>query len=584
MLAELRIQDFAVIDSVRIEFGPGLNTLTGETGAGKSIIVDALTAALGARASAESVRTGATAARVEARFVLDRASAVQRYLVDQGITDDELVVAREIASDGRSRGWINGRPATIGMLRDLGELLVEVMGQHESQRLLRPQTHLEVLDAFGGAAVEALRAEVADLVARRTALRAEWDALRASEQDRLRRTDLLQHQVREIEAARLQPGEDEILAVRRSRLVNAERLSLAAARAYGALYDADDGAAVDRLGQARATLREVAAVDPLLGALADRLQALTDEVVEVARELNEYRSRIEHRPEELEAVEERLALIQTLRRKYGDTIEEILAVRDRAVAELAALESCDSRGAEIGPQLVAIERDLADRCTRLSEMRREAAARLEASVAREFGLLELKRARLTIAVGRERDPDGLLVGEDRVAVGPSGIDRVEFLLAANPGEDARPLARIASGGELSRVMLALRHVLAATGGVPVVVFDEVETGIGARTAGAVGQVLLATARTRQVLCITHLAEIASLGDHHFWVTKEVIRGRTIVKVQPLAGKDRVEEIARMLSGRLPTPIAREYATELLAQARRKRGVGAASRKVPGGTS
>lgn len=583
MLLELRIQDFAVIESAAIEFGRGLNVLTGETGAGKSIIVDALTAALGARAGADLVRAGASAARVEARFSVEPGCPSHRWLVEQGMEDGELVVAREIASDGRSRGWINGRPATISMLKDLGDLLVEVMGQHESQRLLRPQTHLDVLDAFGGAALVALRAEIATRVARRTALRAEQEALVGGERERLRRIDLLRHQVVEISGADLQPGEEEALQTRRARLANAQRLAAAASSAYAALYETEEGAAVDRLGQARAALREVAGIDQALAVYADRIEALAGEVAELARALSDYRNKIEDQPEELDAVEERLGLIHTLRRKYGRTLEEILQVRDAAVAELVKLEASDARLSQIGPEMESLERELVERCTRLSQMRREAAGRLEASVQREFAMLELKRARLTVCMGRQIDAEGLPVGTERVAVGPSGIDRVEFLLAANPGEEGRPLAKVASGGELSRVMLALRHILAASGDVPVVVFDEVESGIGARTAGAVGQVLMAAARTRQVLCITHLAEIASMGDQHYWVTKEVARGRTLVKVQLMTGKDRVEEIARMLSGRMPTSIAREYAAELMARAARKRAAGA-PRGSTGGAS
>jgi DNA repair protein RecN (Recombination protein N) len=577
VLAELRIQDFAVVESVGIDFGPGLNVLTGETGAGKSIIVDALTAAMGARASSDLVRSGAPAARVEARLAVQRGTAAAQWLADQGITDAEIVVAREIAVDGRSRGWINGRPATIGMLRDLGDLVVEVMGQHESQRLLRAQTHLDLLDALGGPPVQALRADVAGLVGRRQALRAERDALRAGERDRLRRVDLLRHQVTEIEAARIEPGEEAGLLARRARLVHAERLAAAAAGAYGALYDADDGAATDRIGQARGALRDVAGIDPALVPLAERIDAIAAEVAEVAHELAAYREKLEDRPDELAAVEERLALFQMLRRKYGDTIEAVLAFRDEAAAELGRLDAGDARLAEIGPEIDAVEADLTGRCARLSTLRRQAAERLEGGVQREFGVLDLKRARLSVMLAHEPDPEGVSVNGERVAVGPSGADRAEFLFAPNPGEEPRPLARIASGGELSRVMLALRHVLAAAGGVPVVVFDEVEAGIGARTAGAVGHVLLAAARTRQVLCITHLAEIAGLADQHYWVAKDVVRGRTRVKVQPLSSEERVEEIARMLSGRMPTPIARKYANELLEQGRRKRAAGAAPR-------
>jgi DNA repair protein RecN (Recombination protein N) len=577
VLVELRIQDFAVVESAAIEFGPGLNVLTGETGAGKSIIVDALTAAMGARASSDLVRSGAPAARIEARLAVERGSAAAEWLGGQGLTDAELVIAREISADGRSRAWINGRPATVGMLKDLGDLIVEVMGQHESQRLLRAQTHLDLLDALGGTGVHSLRASVAGLVATRQALRAEREALLTGERDRLRRIDLLRHQVQEIEAARVQAGEEETLLARRSRLANAERLAAAAAVAYGALYDADDGAATDRIGQARAALRDVVVVDPGLALVAQRIDTLAAEVADVAHELAAYREKLEDRPDELAAVEERLALFQALRRKYGESLEAVLAFRDEAAAELSRLDAGDARLVEIGQEVDALEKDLAGRCVRLSALRKQAAERLEGSVQREFGMLDLKRARLLVAFAQDPDPDGVPINGGRVAVGPSGADKVEFVFAPNPGEDPRPLAKIASGGELSRVMLALRHVLAAAGGVPIVVFDEVEAGIGARTAGAVGHVLLAAARTRQVLCITHLAEIAGLADQHYWVAKDVVRGRTRVKVVPLSSEARVEEIARMLSGRMPTPIAREYAGELLEQGRRKRAAGTAPR-------
>jgi DNA repair protein RecN (Recombination protein N) len=585
VLVELRIQDFAVVDQAAIELGAGLNVLSGETGAGKSIIVDALGAATGARASSEVVRTGAAAARVEARFVVRGAPGVERWLVGQGLGGDEVVVAREIAADGRSRAWINGRPATVGMLRDLGEQLVEVVGQHESTRLLRPQAALDLLDEFAGAPALALRDEVAGRVARRAALRAERQALVADERDRQRRLELLRHQVAEIDGARVRAGEEDELAARRARLVHAERLAAAAGAAYGAVYDLEDGAAVDRLGQARAALRDVAALDPALARLATRVDGLAGDLAEVAHELRAYRDHIEERPDELAAVEERLALLAGLRRKYGGTLDAVLAARDEAAAEVDRLGAHDERLARIGDELVAVDRELAGRCARLSALRRDAARRLEAGVHRELRTLELKRARLSVGLTREADPDGPAVDGERVVVGPTGVERAEFLFAPNPGEAPRPLAKIGSGGELSRITLALRHVLAEAGGVPVMVCDEVDAGIGARTADAVGALLVGAARGRQVLVVTHLPQIASLADHHFWVTKDVARGRTHVRVQPLDGRDRVEEIARMLSGRMPTPVAREHAVELLGRTRRRRVTGATGRANPiaGGT-
>ncbi len=570
MLVELRIQNFAVVESAAVEFGPGLNVLTGETGAGKSIIVDALTAALGARASADLVRTGAPAAKIDARFSIDGESAVGRWLEGQGLEREDLVVAREIAAEGRSRGWINGRPATAGQLKELGDLLVEVIGQHESQQLLRSQAHLDLLDEFGGTPLLTQRAEISERVQQLRAMRDEQQSLLSGERERARQVDLLRHQVDEIEAARLQPGEEETLSTRRARLVNAERLAAAAADAYAALYEADGQAAVDRLGQARTSLRESSALDPALAEVAERLDALAGEMGDVAHGLAAYLQGIEARPDELTTVDDRLELLRSLKRKYGETVEAMLRSRDAASAELARLEASSTRVGDLAPAIGALEQDLAGRCARLSNLRREAAGRFERSIERELQLLDMKRARLIAEFSADPDPNGLPIGGERRAFTPSGVDRMEFLLAPNPGEAPRPLVKIASGGELSRVMLAMRHVLATTGGVPVMVCDEVDAGVGARTAGPLGMLLVTAARHRQVLVVTHLAQIASLADRHFWVTKEVEGGRTLVRARRLAAKERVEEIARMLSGRLPTAMAREYAGELLAQAQRKK--------------
>ncbi len=573
MLLELRIQEFAVIESATIEFGPGLNVLTGETGAGKSIIVDALNAALGTRASADLIRTNAPAARVDARFAVDPSGPAWRWAEEHGLNAQdgaggleaacELVIAREIAPEGRSRAWINGRAATAAMLRELGDLLIEVAGQHEGQRLLRPQAHLGLLDAFGGDALEAQRAEVGEMVRRRAALRAEQKALIDGERERLRQEEMLRHQVDEIDAAGLQPGEEEELSLRRVRLQNAERLAAAATTAYAALYEADGQAAVDRMGQARGALREASGLDPALAALAGRIEALAAELTEVARELGRHARGIEVDPGELARVAERLDLLRRLRRKYGDTVEEVLAHRDLAASALARLECGDARAREIAAALEEIEQDLAGRCARLSRLRREAASRLEAGVEQALRSLQMEHTRLIVEFGSDPDPDGVPLEGRRVAVGPDGADRVEFLLAANPGEAPRPLARIASGGELSRIMLALRHVLAEAGGVPVFICDEVDAGVGSRAAGSVGGLLAGVARRRQVLCVTHLPHVASLADRHYWVTKETGGGRTRVRVRSLGPRERVEEVARMLGGRRPTPIAREHALELL---------------------
>lgn len=573
MLLELRIHEFAVIESAIIEFGAGLNVMTGETGAGKSIIVDALATTLGARATSDSIRAGAPAARAEARFRVEASGPVGLWLEEHGLAGEvdlqrgeegcELVVAREVTPEGRSRAWVNGRPATVGMLREMGDLLVEVAGQHEGQRLLRPQAHLGLLDAFGGEALEDLRAAVGGLVRRRSDLRAEQQALLEGERDRLRQIETLRYQVDEIEAARPLPGEEEELSAQRLRLFNAERLAGAAAEAYAGLYEADGHAAVDRIGQALCALREAAGLDPALGALASRIEAISNELADVAHELARYSQGIEADPQELARVEERLDLLRRLRRKYGETTGAVLGYRDEAVSTLARLDASDARIAEIAAEMEEMEHDLARRCAHLTRLRREAASHLEAGVEQALRSLEMSSTRLMVAMSSEPDPGGLLVGDRRIAVGPDGTDRVEFLLAANPGEPPRPLARIASGGELSRIMLALRHVLAEAGAVPVFVCDEVDAGIGSRAASSVGGLLAAVGRKRQVLCVTHLPQVACLADRHHWVSKEASGGRTRVRVRALGPQERVDEVARMLGGRRPTQIAREHALELL---------------------
>ena len=580
MLIELRIQNLAVVASVALEFGPGLNVLTGETGAGKSMIVDALAVVLGARVTSDLIRTGAGSASVEARFDIDADGPAGRWLREAGLDADELIVSREIAAEGRSRAWINGRPATVGMLRELGDLIVEVAGQHEGQRLLRPSVHLELLDAFGGSTLAALRAEVAEGVHTRAVLLGELRVLAEGERERARQIDVLRYQVQEIDAARLQADDEGDLQARRARLTNADRLSTAALAAYAALYEADGQAATDRVGQAKSALRDAAVLDPALSGAFHRIDGLAAELADVAHGLAQYAETLEARPDELAAVEDRLELIRSLKRKYGASVEGILAYRQQGSETLTRLEASDARGPEIAAALADLDRALAERCGRLTHVRREAAARLESEVEPTLRALEMGRTRITVSFAVDPDEGGLVIEQTRVAVGPTGVDRVELLLAPNPGEAPRPLARIASGGELSRVMLALRHALAEAGGVPVLICDEVDAGVGSRTAGAVGQLLASVARTRQVLCVTHLPQIASLADRHFWVTKETQGGRTRVRVRPLAADERVEEIARMLGGRQPTPIAREHAEELLRTTRRQ----SAGKSARGGKS
>jgi DNA repair protein RecN (Recombination protein N) len=584
MLTELRIRDFALIESVALEFAPGLTVLTGETGAGKSIIIDALTAVLGARMTADVIRPKTSAAQVQARFEVAPSGAAGQWLASQGIGGPELVVAREIGGDGRSKAWINGRPATVAMLRELGDRLVEVAGQHEGQQLLQPAVHRELLDASGGARLLAVRRDVAALVEQRAALCEERRVLREAAHDRERTIDHLRHAIGEIDTANPQPGEEDALEVRRTRLAHAERLAASVQAAYAALYDGDGLAAVDRIGQARHALRDVAALDASMRDTLARVESVAAEVAEVARALSGYLQSIEARPDELESVQDRLEVLRALRRKYGPAMQDVLDHRTRAAAQLGELDAHEGRQNELAAALDRAEARLGARCADLSGYRAAAAERLQGEVERVLHALDMKRARFAVSVTPEDDPAGVFVNDRRVAVTPHGADRVEFLFTANPGIGPRPLARIASGGELSRVLLALRHVLAEAGGVPTLVCDEVDAGVGGPTASAIGQVLVNVARARQVLCVTHTAQIAAIAEHHFSIVKDTTSRHTSVSVKAVDPKSRVDEIARLLAGRMPTSIAREHAAELLAVGRRKRTAAVESPSGRGGKS
>ncbi len=556
------MRDFVLLDEVRVEFGPGLNVLTGETGAGKSMLVDALGAVLGQRTPSDVVRTGASCARVVAVF--EAASFPQlRPVVDElGLPweDGALVLVREIG--GRARAYVNGQPTTVGVLRRLGTLLAEIHGQHEGQRLLEPASHRELLDAFGGGALLSLRARAEELFGRWRQLRSELRSLDVGERERAQRVDLLRFQISEIDAVRPRPGELEELAGLRTRLVNAERLRESVAGAYQALYG-DEGAAADRVGRAAVLLRQAAVWDPALEPLVEALESLGAQLSDLSRDLHAAVERAESDPARLEEVESRLAALRALLRKYGDTVEAVLDYRDRAARELEALENADSRRAELEQQVALVEAQLASAVRDLSAARAAAARRLEKAILQHLQDLAMPAARFRVRLDVEEDPDGLPAGGRRLAVAPWGADRVEFLLSTNPGEPPRPLHRVASGGELSRVMLALRTVLARADPPAVMVFDEVDSGVGGRAGHVIGAKLSELSGVCQVLCVTHLPQIAALANHHLAIRKVTERGRTRTVVEVLDPEARVEEIARMLSGPTPTETARRHARELL---------------------
>jgi len=552
MLRELRIRNFAVIESVAVDFRPGLNVLTGETGAGKSMLIDAILLVLGARAQTDVIRSDADAATVEAVFDVEPRGPVAVTLEEAGLALDDgvLVARRELSRSGRHRAFVNDAAVTVALLERLGDHLVEVHGQHEHQRLLEPARQLELLDRFADA--EELRERVAGLVAKFRAARAEAERTRAAERDRAQREDLLRFQLSELDGARLRPGEEEELRQERRRLQHADKLTAGFAE-VAALLDDDRDSATARLHRATRILGDLARLDPAVAAPVEPLDAAQAQLEEVLAAVRVLRESVLAEPGRLEAIDERLDVLTRLKRKYGDTEEAMLKFRDEVAAEFDRFARHEEILAAEERRLGELQAELGQAAAELSERRRAATESLGPAVERELRALGMERSRFRIELERAERED----------VSPRGLERVEFRLSTNPGEEVRPLARVASGGELSRTMLGLTTVLAKADRVPTMVFDEVDAGIGGRVAAVVAQKLAAVAAGRQVLCVTHLAPIAARADHHVRVSKSLRAGRSRVAVEGLAGDARVEEIARMLAGERVTDTARGHARELL---------------------
>jgi DNA repair protein RecN (Recombination protein N) len=570
VLRELRVRNLAVIESLTVPFGPGLNVLTGETGAGKSILIDALTLLLGERAQpAETIRAGAETATIEAVFDAPRKSAVSAILREHGISleDGQLVVRRELVRGGRGRVFLNDANTTLALLEKLGETLVEVHGQHEHQALLRSARHLDLLDAFAGLGI--LRDRLRQRHEEWRSAATELDAFRASARDQASRTAEYRESIRDIDAGRLRVGEDEELREERRRLMNAERLAEGANGAYRELYD-DPASAVERAGRAASLLGDLVRLDPQVQPTLQALDTALVHLDETARALRSYRDGVVFDPPRLEAIERRMDEIARLKRRYGDSVEAILALRARVESDLDALSRVGADESRLVERVDRLRTELTTRATDLAERRDQAVTRLETAVLAELAALDLEAAAFRVHLGRERAAQGeIAVGPEGWRLGPRGVDQAEFLFSGNPGEEVRSLARIASGGELSRTMLALKVVLAATDAVPVLIFDEVDAGIGGKTADTVGKKLRQVARTRQVLCVTHLPQIAAYADLHFRVEKREEEGRTATTVAVLVKNDRVREVARMLGGESVTDTSLQHALELITQARGK---------------
>ena len=545
MLRELHISGLGVIDDLDLEVHPGLTVLTGETGAGKTMVTVGLSLALGARASATLVRSGAKAARVQARF--DAPADAGEWA-----EDGEVVLARAVAADGKSSARVGGQIATASALADLGASLVEVHGQHQAQRLLAAATQTAFLDRFAGDAHLVALAGYREVYERLRDARIAAERLSEAARDRDRELDLLAYQVREIEAIAPRPGETDALEAEEARLSHVERLIDEAGSAETVL--AGDEGAADALGAAAHAAEAAASMDPAAAGLAERARSLAAEAAELARDLRDYREALATDPARLQEVRERVQALKALRRKYGETDVDVLGFLAGASERLTSLTTADDRLAELAAEVAALEDEAGERAATVSRARREAAPDLAAALAGELEELGMPGAALEVALDALPEP------------GPSGAERIELRLSAGPGQSALPLAKAASGGELSRTMLACRSVLADLDEVPTLVFDEVDAGIGGRAGLAVGRRLARLARDRQVLVVSHLPQIACFADRHVRVSKDA----GTATIETLDAHERVVELSRMLAGLDGSEAAEGHAAELLSEAARVR--------------
>lgn len=561
MLRELRIKNFAVIDQLALDLGPGLNVLTGETGAGKSIILNALSLLSGERVSSDIIRHGEDEASVEALFA-PLPEALQERLEEGGFgNEEELVIKRIISRAGKNRAYVNGSLCPAGLLSELGSYLIHIYGQHEHHTLLRPDAHLDLLDAYGG-----LGEKTADIKRRREALARAWDHL-TEVRERLKRSkeeeEDLRAQVEEISQAALRVGEQEELRDKRNILLHAEKLYRGCKEGEEILYEGEN-ALVGRLGRYVLRLRELATIDASLGGAVELLESALTQLEEATSALRHYTGRVQFDPGALEQLEDRLAEINRLNRKYNASTEEILKLKEQTERELSSLDRQEEELPLIEKAFEVSWQSAWQIAESISQERKRVAKKFKREMEKEVASLGMPRTILEVRFLQEegrRDDPPFLVGGKRMT--EKGIDQVEFFFSPNPGEAVMPIAKIASGGELSRLMLAIKSLVMTRGDVPTLLFDEVDAGIGGAVAEIVGKKLEKVASSQQVICVTHLPQIAALADYHFAVRKEIARGRTFTEVCRVSNKDRVGEIARMLGGVKITEKTIRHAEEMV---------------------
>lgn len=579
MLSHLSIQNVALIDNLVIEFCEGFNVLTGETGAGKSIIVDAIGLMLGERADRDLIQTGKDHAQVEGLFCLKHPEKVAPVLEQYGIPmedDGTLVLMRQLSRSGRNVCRVNGQMVTLSILKEIGQYLVDIHGQHQHQSLLNPDYHIEILDRLGGDAVAVLKQRVGYLYSQWRAIRHEIEELIKLERDGERMKDLLNYQINEIAAANLKTGEDTELLNERSLLQNAEKIMGVVHHAYDALYSGSvtGTSVIDQLAIIRDRFAQIAQYNEDFARIAQDMENIYYQLEDVIDRIRNYRDGFDYDPGRLDEIEARLALINSLKRKYGSTIEEILELKEKLEQQLLTIESGQEKLEELKLQEHQVFSNLIEVCLQLSRKRREVAKAFEGQLVSQLKELGMERTRFAVDIS---SPDVSGTDEDRLKtsvlsrITPQGFDSVEFLISPNPGEPLKPLAKIISGGEMSRVMLAFKTVLAEKDDIPTLIFDEIDTGISGRIGSVVAEKINGLSRSHQVICITHLPQIAVMADKHYRIEKKVYDGRTVTQVHLLDDQERQMEIAKLIGGAEVSHIGLKHAQELIDTARKVKG-------------
>jgi len=566
MLRLLEISQLALIDRLRVEFQAGLSLLTGETGSGKSIIVDALGLLLGEKGYSEMIRTGSDRSSITGVFELEEAERLAEIFERAGLelSGDELIIRRELVQSGKSRAFVDNQIVPVSFLREIAPYLVDIHGQNEQQTLCRSESQLQFVDASADA--PSLLVEVSRLHEQLGQNLRCIQSLETSEQDRLRTIDLLSFQIAEIEKVQLKSHDEDVrLDLERKLLANGDKLYQLSSQAYAELYEAEASASA-ALKRASRLLEELKRTDSRCDSLWEQVQSARISVDDVSFSLREYASNVEVNPQRLEWIDGRMAEISRLKKKYGGTIGEIIAFCRKNQLDLEGLKGADEKLEALKREQAQLRREYWRKATELSERRKAAAIEIEKRVEKELAQLAMAKTRFRITLARIELTRDLEVGENVLPGTPRGIDEIEFLLSPNPGEDLKPLVKIASGGEISRIMLALKTVKNTDGRSKTLVFDEVDAGIGGQTADVVGQKLKKLSRRNQVLCVTHLPQIASYADNHYSIEKRIESGRTLIRVIHLNGRERVQEIARMISGERMTESVLKHAAELLKSA------------------